>query len=62
MTVPSWAVANGLVLLAASVEGGVEDRPAMQAMAIGRLFTIASRFTDPDAYFVGGGVAETVPE
>ena len=33
-----------------------------QAMAIGRLFTIASRFTDPDAYFVGGGVAETIPE
>jgi len=33
-----------------------------QAMAIGRLFTIASRFTDPDAYFVGGGVAESAPE
>jgi predicted NBD/HSP70 family sugar kinase len=33
-----------------------------QAMAIGRLFTIASRFTDPDAYFVGGGVAESIPE
>jgi predicted NBD/HSP70 family sugar kinase len=33
-----------------------------QAMAIGRLFTIASRFTDPDAYFVGGGIAETTPE
>ena len=31
-------------------------------MAIGRLFTIASRFSDPDAYFVGGGVAETIPE
>jgi glucokinase len=29
-----------------------------QAMAIGRLFTIASNFTDPDAYFVGGGVVE----
>jgi len=34
----------------------------LQAMAIGRLFTIASRFTDPDAYFVGGGVAESLPE
>jgi glucokinase len=33
-----------------------------QAMAIGRLFTIAANFTDPDAYFVGGGVVETVPE
>jgi predicted NBD/HSP70 family sugar kinase len=33
-----------------------------QAMAIGRLFTIASNFTDPNAYFVGGGVVETTPE
>ncbi len=29
-----------------------------QAMAIGRLFTIAANFTDPDVYFVGGGVVE----
>jgi glucokinase len=29
-----------------------------QAMAIGRLFTIAANFTDPDAYFVGGGVTD----
>jgi predicted NBD/HSP70 family sugar kinase len=29
-----------------------------QAMAIGRMFTIAANFTDPDAYFVGGGVIE----
>ena len=32
-----------------------------QAMAVGRLFTIASNFTDPDAYFVGGGVIESEP-
>ena len=32
-----------------------------QAMAIGRMFTIASNFTDPDAYLVGGGVIETAP-
>jgi predicted NBD/HSP70 family sugar kinase len=32
-----------------------------QAMALGRLFTIAANFTDPDAYFVGGGVVETAP-
>lgn len=32
-----------------------------QAMAIGRLFTIASNFTDPNAYFVGGGVIEAEP-
>lgn len=29
-----------------------------QAMAIGRVFTIAAKFTDPDVYFVGGGVIE----
>ncbi|MFI5184433.1 MAG: ROK family protein [Vicinamibacteria bacterium] len=33
-----------------------------QAMAIGRLFTIAANFTDPSAYFVGGGVVEAAPE
>ncbi len=32
-----------------------------QAMAIGRLFTIAANFTDPDAYFLGGGVIEAEP-
>jgi len=32
-----------------------------QAMAIGRLFTIAANFTDPDAYLVGGGVIEAAP-
>ena len=30
-----------------------------QAMALGRLFTIAANFTDPSAYFLGGGVVET---
>jgi predicted NBD/HSP70 family sugar kinase len=29
-----------------------------QAAAMGRLFTIAANFTDPHAYFVGGGVVE----
>jgi glucokinase len=32
-----------------------------QAMALGRLFTIAANYTDPSAYFVGGGVVETSP-
>jgi predicted NBD/HSP70 family sugar kinase len=32
-----------------------------QAIAIGRLFTIAANFTDPDAYLVGGGVIEAEP-
>ena len=33
-----------------------------QAKAIGALFTIAANFTDPTAYFIGGGVVETKPE
>jgi glucokinase len=32
-----------------------------QAMAIGRLFTIAANFTDPNGYFLGGGVVEAAP-
>jgi predicted NBD/HSP70 family sugar kinase len=32
-----------------------------QAMALGRLFTIAANFTDPDAYLLGGGVIEAEP-
>jgi glucokinase len=33
-----------------------------QAMAIGRLFTVAANFSDPDAYFVGGGVVQASAE
>ncbi|MBC6463297.1 ROK family protein [Actinomadura sp. HBU206391] len=50
------------------VRGYAENRDPMaikifeqQAMALGRLFTIAANFTDPTTYFVGGGVVETVP-
>ena len=32
-----------------------------QAAALGRLFTVAANFTDPSAYFVGGGVVEAAP-
>jgi predicted NBD/HSP70 family sugar kinase len=32
-----------------------------QAMALGRVFSIAAKFTDPDTYFVGGGVVEAAP-
>jgi predicted NBD/HSP70 family sugar kinase len=32
-----------------------------QAIALGRLFTVAANFTDPHAYFLGGGVVEAVP-
>jgi glucokinase len=33
-----------------------------QAIAIGRLFTIAANFFDPDTYFLGGGVVATTPK
>jgi glucokinase len=33
-----------------------------QAIAIGRLFTMAANFLDPDAYFLGGGVVEAAPQ
>jgi glucokinase len=33
-----------------------------QAIALGRLFTIAANFSDPSAYFLGGGVVETAPK
>jgi glucokinase len=32
-----------------------------QAMALGRLFTIAANFTDPSTYFLGGGVVSRPP-
>jgi glucokinase len=32
-----------------------------QAATLGRLFTVAANFTDPHAYFVGGGIVETPP-
>ncbi|MDO8362753.1 MAG: ROK family protein [Actinomycetota bacterium] len=32
-----------------------------QAMGIAAMFTIAANFTDPDAYFLGGGVVEAEP-
>ena len=32
-----------------------------QAMALGRLFTIAANFVDPDLYLLGGGVIEAAP-
>jgi glucokinase len=33
-----------------------------QAMALGRLFTIAANYSDPDTYFLGGGVVQTTPK
>ncbi len=50
------------------VRGHAEDGDPMalavfeqQAKALGRLFTIAANFTDPDAYFLGGGVVQAAP-
>jgi glucokinase len=55
-------------LAAKSARGLAADGDALalklfeqQAIALGRLFTIAAQFTDPHAYFVGGGVVETEP-
>jgi glucokinase len=62
------AKAESMVRAARLVRGYGEDGDPMalavfeqQAMALGRLFTIASNFTDPGAYFVGGGVVEAAP-
>jgi predicted NBD/HSP70 family sugar kinase len=33
-----------------------------QAVALGRLFTVIANFTDPAAYFLGGGAVETTPQ
>ncbi len=32
-----------------------------QAKVLGRLFTVAANFTDPHAYFIGGGIVEAEP-
>ncbi len=54
---------------AKAVRGYGEDGDEMarslfeqQAMVLGRLFTVAANFTDPHAYFVGGGVVEASPQ
>jgi predicted NBD/HSP70 family sugar kinase len=57
----SESIARAAKLVRAFAENG--DPMALrifeqQAIAIGRLFTIAANFVDPDAYFVGGGVVE----
>jgi glucokinase len=33
-----------------------------QAKALGRVLTMAANFTDPDVYFLGGGVVEAAPD
>jgi glucokinase len=54
-------VAAGAKLIRGYAERGDEMALAIfrqQAMAIGRVFSTAAKFTDPDTYFVGGGVIE----
>ena len=60
----SLPIAAAAKLVRKFAENGDEMALAMfrqQAMAIGRLFTIAANFLDPDAYFLGGGVVEAAP-
>jgi predicted NBD/HSP70 family sugar kinase len=59
------ANSESMIAVAKAVRGYAEkgDKMALrifeqQAKAIGRMFSIAANFTDPDAYFVGGGIVE----
>jgi len=57
-------IAKGAKLVRGYAERGDEmalEIFRQQAMAIGRVFSIAAKFTDPDTYFVGGGVVEAAP-
>jgi glucokinase len=57
-------IAAGAKLVRGLAERGDELALAIfrqQAIAIARVFSIAAKFTDPDTYFVGGGVIEAAP-
>lgn len=57
-------IATGAKLVRGHAEAGDEMALAIfrqQAIALGRVFSIAAKFTDPDTYFVGGGVIEAAP-
>lgn len=57
-------IAKGAKLVRGYAERGDEMSLAIfrqQALAIARVFSIAAKFTDPDTYFVGGGVIEAAP-
>jgi glucokinase len=57
-------IAKGAKLVRGYAERGDEMSLAIfrqQAMAIAGVFSIAAKFTDPDTYFVGGGVIEAAP-
>jgi predicted NBD/HSP70 family sugar kinase len=57
-------LADAAKAVRAHAEAGDELAMAVfgqQAAALGRLFSVAANFTDPNAYFVGGGVVEAAP-
>lgn len=57
-------IVKGAKLVRGYAERGDEMSLAIfrqQAMAIGQVFSVAAKFTDPDTYFVGGGVIEAAP-
>jgi predicted NBD/HSP70 family sugar kinase len=57
-------IAAGAKLVRGLAERGDELALAIfrqQAIAIARVFSVAAKFTDPDTYFVGGGVIEAAP-
>jgi predicted NBD/HSP70 family sugar kinase len=66
---PDHELASVELLAAAKLVRGFGERGdemalhifEQQAMALGRLFTIAANFTDPDVYLLGGGVIEAEP-
>jgi glucokinase len=58
-------LADAAKAVRAHAESGDELALALfeqQAIALGRLFTIGANFTDPHAYFVGGGVVEAAED
>ncbi len=66
---PGHELADAPVTKAAKLVRGYAERGdkmaleifRQQAMAVGAVFSIAAKFTDPDTYFVGGGVIEAAP-
>ena len=57
-------IVKGAKLVRGLAERGDELALAIfrqQAIAIARVFSVAAKFTDPDTYFVGGGVIEAAP-
>ena len=57
-------IVRGAKLVRGLAERGDELALAIfrqQAIAIARVFSVAAKFTDPDTYFVGGGVIEAAP-